>query len=79
MKEKDDMISALEAKLGQLQSKYEDQTALLLQKTAKAAEYKATAEARQQQVIEAKATANTWHDLADTLRKDQKDLLSLWK
>ena len=79
IEEKEKKILYLESALQALQSKFDTQNAELMAKTAEAAESKAMAEARQQQVDEAKATAKTWHDLADTLRLDQKELLALWK
>ena len=36
------------------------------------------AEASQAAVTEAKAHTATWHQLADTLRQDQKEMLNRW-
>ena len=78
VKEKERMIETLEVQLTNLQSIYQKQADMLLTKTAEAAQFKALAEARTQQVEEAKATATMWHELADTLRKDQKELIAMW-
>mmetsp|Transcript_18137 Transcript_18137/g.36570 ORF Transcript_18137/g.36570 Transcript_18137/m.36570 type:complete len:105 (+) Transcript_18137:431-745(+) len=78
MKEKDNMIKLRQDQLQQLHVENGKLSAMLLDKTAEAAECKALAEARKQQIEEVKETAATWHTLADTLRKDQKELLQMW-
>ena len=78
VKVKDSEITRLEKQVAELQIKYDEVTARLIKASSEAMAFKAMAEASQAAVIEAKAHTATWHELADTLRKDQKEMLG-WK
>ena len=79
VKSKDETIVCLTKALDELTVKYDQAVASLMLKTAESAEYKATAEARAEADREAKAMSESWHSLADTLRKDNKEFMSMWK
>ena len=73
-KEKDMNLKRTQEALEETKRKLDEAITQLLDKTSEAARYKALSEAQQAQIDEIKLTSKSWYDLADTLRKDQKEM-----